>query len=227
MTWLAEIGASDCERLADDFLAQPVNALSSFAYVVVGALIIVVAWRRRRLDAPTVVFAVSLAAVGLGSVAFHGPQPPESRLLHDLPIVITLLFMVLQGVVLLRPGTRWVPPFIAGSVIAALLSWVADDAASALSAVLAVALVVVETLVYRGGHRRSSRRRQLFGYGAMAVVMAVAGSQWLLGRTDSPVCEPDSYVQPHGLWHVLSAVVFGLWWWFAMADQDASPGTDE
>lgn len=220
MMWLVQLGASDCERLGDEFLVQPVNALSSFSYVVVGVAIAVVARRRRMLDARTIVFAVTLAGVGLGSVAFHGPQPPESRLMHDLPIVVALLFMVLQGLCLLRPGMRWVSPFVIGTVAATVVAWFADDAASVMSGVLVAVLVVVEALVFRSGHRPSSRRRQLRGYAAMAAVLVVAGSLYLLGRTDSPVCEPDSYLQPHGLWHVTSAIVFGLWWWFAMVPED-------
>ena len=220
LVWLAELGASDCERLGDDFLVQPVNALSSFSYVVVGVAIAVVARRRRMLDARTTVFAVTLAGVGLGSVAFHGPQPPESRLMHDLPIVVALLFMVLQGLCLLRPGMRWAPPFVVGTLLATAISWAADDAASVMSGVLVAVLVVVEALVFRSGRRPSSRRRQLRGYVAMAAVLVVAGALYLLGRTDSPVCEPDSYLQPHGLWHATSAIVFGLWWWFAMVPED-------
>lgn len=75
------LGASDCEALRDGWLAQPVNTLSSLAYIVAGAYL----WHRRR-DAARAV-AVALAAVGVGSVLYHGPGPAGAELAHDGSIV--------------------------------------------------------------------------------------------------------------------------------------------
>ena len=61
-------GGSDCEALHDDWLAQPVNSLSSVAYVI--AAIVVVQQHRERI-----VPGVALAAVGVGSFLYHGPMP--------------------------------------------------------------------------------------------------------------------------------------------------------
>ena len=49
---------------------------------------------------------------------------------------------------------------------------------------------------------------------------------WLLGRTDTPVCDPDSVLQLHGVWHLISAAIFGLWWWLAFDQPVRSPGED-
>ena len=42
------------------------------------------------------------------------------------------------------------------------------------------------------------------------MIGALAGLSFLFGRTGSPVCDPDSPLQPHGGWHVLTAVGFVL-----------------
>ncbi len=39
----------------------------------------------------------------------------------------------------------------------------------------------------------------------------VAGVGYVFGRTGSPICDPTSYAQPHGLWHLATAVLMGLW----------------
>ena len=52
----------------------------------------------------------------------------------------------------------------------------------------------------------------------IAAFAVVGGASWVLGRSNSPLCEPDAWYQLHGLWHMLSAVVFGLWYWWAIAD---------
>lgn len=81
------LGCSDCERLREGRIAQPVNTLSSGAYVVAGAGVVA---RNGRSGAPRAgqarLFGATLALVGLGSIAFHGPQPPGAQQLHDLPI---------------------------------------------------------------------------------------------------------------------------------------------
>lgn len=222
LTVLREIGDSDCEELGTGWLVQPINAISSFAYVVVGAVIVVIALRRRLLDVETVVFAVLLAAVGLGSVAFHGPQPWGSRFMHDLPILLTVLFMLVHDDSLLarRRFSWWA--FGIAAVVVTGISAALPDAAAALTAVALVGVAISEFLVYRWRRRAIDPRRQVKLYAIVVGVLGIAGATWLLGRTDSPACDPDGVFQFHGLWHVLSAIVFGVWWWLAIAESGAT-----
>jgi hypothetical protein len=69
------LGASDCEALHAGWLGQPVNALSSLAYVLAGAYVL----RRGGPRAP----ALALAAAGVGSLLYHGPMPWGAGLAHD------------------------------------------------------------------------------------------------------------------------------------------------
>lgn len=77
------IGGSDCELLRSGWLAQPANAVSAAAFLVAGARL---AWMTRRTGvhrAALVTGAAALAAVGVGSIAYHGPQPGWSGSVHD------------------------------------------------------------------------------------------------------------------------------------------------
>lgn len=68
---------ADCEALHDGLLREPVNALSSLAYVAAGVAL----WPQdRRVGA-------ALVVVGAGSVAYHGTGGPAAKWLHDLSIV--------------------------------------------------------------------------------------------------------------------------------------------
>jgi hypothetical protein len=73
------LGGSDCEALRDGLLAQPMNSLSSLAYVVAGAYVA----RKGGRAAP----AVALVAVSVGSVLYHGPMPPGAGIAHDASLV--------------------------------------------------------------------------------------------------------------------------------------------
>jgi hypothetical protein len=75
------LGASDCEALHGGWLGQPVNCLSSLAYVGAGAYLL----RRGGPGARPV--AAALGAVGLGSVLYHGPMSPGAEAVHDGSLV--------------------------------------------------------------------------------------------------------------------------------------------
>jgi hypothetical protein len=49
----------------------------------------------------------------------------------------------------------------------------------------------------------------------LLALTGVAAAVWLAGTSDSPLCDEQSWAQPHGAWHVLSALV--LLGWFAAA----------
>ncbi|MGE2722179.1 hypothetical protein [Mycolicibacterium celeriflavum] len=85
-TAAAAIGGSDCERIGGAFLAQPVLALTSLAYVAAGFAALWWAARCRGLLAGAV--GAALVTVGLGSFVYHGPQPPWAGPVHDVPIVV-------------------------------------------------------------------------------------------------------------------------------------------
>jgi hypothetical protein len=157
------LGASDCERVRDGWLAQPVNAVTSGAYYVAGWVVAVrcaIPAADRRVE--VLAFSKLLGLIGLGSIAYHGPQPPGSKALHDWPIAALLGLAAATPLVRRRSGH------------AALPGWTAQ------------------------------RGRRI------AVVSALAGAAYAAGRTGSPTCDPDSPIQLHGAWHVLSATGFVL-----------------
>lgn len=222
------IGGSDCEELRDEALAQPVNAITSFSYVVIGVAVMARAAQRRRSLVESLVFGTCLVGVGLGSVLFHGPQPAGSRILHDLPILLTVLFIVAHDLALLSPRFRRPMAWFAGSVVVATALTIADQDLGGVVTGLGVgAIAVLEFLIYRRRLRATPTRRHGRAYLAIIGVTGLAAATYLLGRTDSPTCDPDALFQFHALWHVLSAIVFGLWWWLAYDGDDTSAVDDD
>ena len=120
------LGLADCEAIGQGLLAQPVAALSSVAFVVVGGWL---AWTVRGLPSrPRLgawVYAALLALVGLGSVAYHGLQVSGAELLHDAPVALLLLLAILVPASravrrdrVLRAGSR--PWLVVGGMAAAV-----------------------------------------------------------------------------------------------------------
>ena len=99
------MGGADCEGLRPGILAQPANAVSSLAFAAVGLWLL---WRGRPAGAgrlTRLAGAGAFIAVGLGSVAYHGPQPDWAGLAHDGAIAWLVVVLVTQALgVLRRPG---------------------------------------------------------------------------------------------------------------------------
>jgi hypothetical protein len=99
------MGGADCEGLRSGFLAQPANAVSSLAFAAVGLWLL---WRGRPAGArrlTRLAGAGAFLAVGLGSAAYHGPQPDWGGLAHDGAIAWLVMVLLSRALgVLRRPG---------------------------------------------------------------------------------------------------------------------------
>jgi len=55
---------------------------------------------------------------------------------------------------------------------------------------------------------RSGTRRRLAATGGLA---ALATAGFVAGRTGSPLCDPDSLLQLHAVWHIAGAAALAMW----------------
>lgn len=210
----AALGASDCEQLRAGLVAQPVNAVSSLAYIVVGSAIISLSRRSGPWRARSIVFGACVVATGVGSVAYHGPQTPGSQLIHDVSIDLVLALVALHGLSLLVPRLeRELVAFAVFAVVLTAASLVVRELPAIVAGVLVVAVIAIEVLVY--GRRLRARERRMLA--AITIVMLTAGVMFVLGRTGGPLCVATSTIQPHAAWHIATAFVVGLWWQLALA----------
>jgi hypothetical protein len=56
---------------------------------------------------------------------------------------------------------------------------------------------------------------QLAAWGTVLTALALAGLAFLLGRSTSPWCRPESLLQAHAAWHLLVAVSSIAYAWAA------------
>ena len=178
----------DCEAVSDAFLGQPVNTLTTAAFIVAGILVIA------RSEHTWV--GIASIATGIGSFLFHGPMPTYSGWVHDFTLAWLLLVVASHG----RQWERWAR-FPGLMIIAAVLAipGTADPVAVTLAAAAIVLLLMRD------------RTFSTLGPLALLGIVAVIGR---LGATGGPLCDPGSIWQPHGLWHVGSAAAVA---WWAMA----------
>lgn len=104
------LGSTDCERIRPGLVAQPVNTVTSLAFVAAaGATALRSRRRGARYGATEIAYTTLLALVGVGSVAFHGPQPRGAKVLHDAPIAGLLALAAATPVVRRARGRTALP----------------------------------------------------------------------------------------------------------------------
>lgn len=209
-------GSGDCEARIDG-LGQPVLAATSAAYIVAG--IVLLLWARRRTDVhrgEVWLYAAGLVAAGLGSVDYHGPAIGPEPQLHDGGLALALL--VAFGIDLRRlgaPARAVVAGLIGVAVALGLVIAVWPDVSPSLAGVAGLGLVITEVLIYRRHLRRPSPP---LWWGLAA--LALGGVIFTLSRTGGPLCDPDSWFQGHGLWHILTAVALACWGVVSLPDDN-------
>jgi len=77
-----------CERLDPGLFAEPVNAATNAAFLLVAFLLYRRASRARLLRLPLALLLALIVAVGIGSTLFHTFASGWARLLDELPILV-------------------------------------------------------------------------------------------------------------------------------------------
>ncbi len=178
--------ATDCEAIGTGFLGQPINTITCAAFLIGGGYLL--AKPRLRW------IGIALIATGVGSILFHGPMWAGSEWAHD--VSLAWLILVIAGLGQSWEGWSRLPGLVGFGVLFAALPSVADPAA------LAVTVAAVYFVLGRDRSLRTLLPMSLIG------VTAVIGR---LGATGNPLCDPQSWLQMHGIWHIGAAV--GVVWW--------------
>ncbi|NNE82001.1 MAG: hypothetical protein HKN18_17160 [Silicimonas sp.] len=200
MDWTRAIDGY-CERSDPSYWAEPVNALTNFAFLIAA----VVMWRRCK-DAPEGrVLAYILGAIGAGSYLFHTHATVWAAILDVLPILIfTLVYIYMAN----RDFLGWP-------------AWVSAVGALAYVPYSAVLQPVFEALPFFAISAQYWPLPLLIAaYGIILWRRAPTTAVWLCGNAgllglslvarslDQGLCT-DWPLGTHFLWHLLNALMLG------------------
>jgi hypothetical protein len=209
--------AGDCEQVRSGLLGQPANTVSAAAYLLAGGWLLI--HLRRPPAAPHRYrwFAAAVAANGVGSGLYHGPGWPGSGWCHDVTAVAVPVFIAVDGLGGIRGWddrriTR-VGLAVAAVAAAGVLTWPGTNLVLLIA--LSAAVLAEVALAHRAGAPAAAPPRAPLRGGAGRVVMltalAVGVIAYQAGRTGGLLCRPGSLLQPHALWHLLTATAMAAW----------------
>jgi hypothetical protein len=224
-------GAVFCEGPRPGPIKQPANTWSNLGFVAVA--IAVGARARRDLAEPPparlanpmgatllvpALYASIVAFLGPGSMAMHASTTRWGQLVDVLSMYVFIAFLPSYGLArLLRLGPRAFAVLYAALAVASagvLVSGV--DPHNLWFRTLAVASGLVELAVWRLRPELAGRRRWL---GAAVACFLVAYAVWIPSQTGGPLCDPDSWLQGHALWHLLCAGSAGCFYLYFRSER--------
>lgn len=217
-----------CERLHPGMVKQPINTWSNLGFMLAG-LVILLMVGNSGLDPATepnpmkaastlaILYGAVVIYLGPGSMFFHASMKQWGGWLDTFSMVIFTSFLFLYDLLhtILNAGDAvFIVLWVIANVALAAWTWWMDKnrpgtkilgltPGSFTFGAFAVlwALLQILVLAGTGGAGRSATFfiLAIISFGSAFVV-------WHFSKTGGPLCKPDSWLQGHGLWHLLGAL---------------------
>ena len=209
-----------CERIRDGTIRQPSNTWSNHALVLVGLLIITAAKGdvsgtshsknsnpMTSKPAYPIVFGLSAMLTGFGSMFYHASLTFLGQWFDVMGMYLLASFLLLYSSsrLLSLSSRAFVVFYPAINILLgySLVAW--PDLRRYVFGLLIVAALASEVLVHRTLRPRVATRY----LGAAILSLAIAFGIWILDL-GGIFCSPDSWLQGHAVWHILSALA--IWY---------------
>lgn len=87
-----------CERLAPEFWAEPINAVTNFAFII-ASILFLIGWRTSRTKSRTALFlGLWIGVIGIGSFLFHTFATLWALAADSIPILVFILVYLFLAV---------------------------------------------------------------------------------------------------------------------------------
>ena len=197
-----------CETPSINAIAQPVDTVTSLAFVIGGAWAIF-AWlkfkkatKERRLVAW---FAAVFIFIGLSSFFYHGTLSYLGQFLDVFSMYIFGILLALGALIRRNQLTfgKAALLFIIFNVIFGILQYYYPESRRLLFGLLLIPGLLLEQLPKTTGFKWFSKQVRYLYVGV--ILLIVAYGFWILDQYNI-VCWPTSIIQGHAIWHILTAI---------------------
>ena len=203
---------------------QPADSWSSYGYVFVGLLMIVLAggrdWASALPPLAARTFGLTAIIVGLGSVLMHATLTLWGQFFDVLGMYLVGSFLLVRALARWRriPDNRAILIYVLLCAALVVVLIAMPEVRRWLFAVLLITAILVELIFARP--LRPGARIGFYLGGILA--KAVAFTIWILDQR-GVVCAPHSLWQGHALWHLLGAT--SLWLSFSYYRSERPAGS--
>ena len=198
-----------CEAVRyDDWIRQPMNTWSNLFFIFVALYIIWLARKEvndrnelTRNPAYSNLFAFGCILTGLGSMFFHASLTYIGNWIDIMGMYFVAIFLILYNYsrlyhLSLRKMSGW---YLGLIIFFGILIYKMAEINNVLFGFVIIGFVISAVIVQR---KLKSKSKPIYLW--LAIISYYTGSTfWLLDKNGT-LCAPDSWMQGHTLWHILS-----------------------
>lgn len=200
MDWTRQVDGY-CERLDPSFWAEPINAITNVAFIIVAVFM----WRRSRGLPLAQSLSAVLFLIGIGSFLFHTFAQAWSGLADVLPILVFVLLYIFTATKAFWHQSAWRSlgitalfcPYAAALV--PLFQMIPGLGSSAAYGPVPL-LIALYAIGLRNRHPVTAKR--------LAIGAALVTTSILIRTIDAPLCSAIP-MGTHFMWHLLNAIALG------------------
>jgi hypothetical protein len=210
-------GGSFCEAARDALVKQPANTFSNLGFVIAG---LGAAWHVSRRGSGAMsaslatAYAVLVVLLGPGSAAMHATQSALGGHLdvYSMYLLASFVMAYTAARLLALPAAGFAALFVASLGVCTVAEFTTADvpvvmtAGNAVFALLLLAGLTMEVVLRTRGNNLLDLR---WGFASVATLL-VSFTIWNTGKDGGPLCDPESLLQPHAVWHLLDALAAWL-----------------
>ena len=215
-----------CEPVVHGIIRQPVNTWTNLAFILAGALAMIVALgdlanpSAKREGANLMrskwiypgIYAYAAALIGLGSMLYHASMIFHAQVADVLGMYLLSTFMVLYNLSRILKLKEWMffGSYLGINLALGIISTLWPASRRPIFIGILALILLSELLARKLVPSRMSLKILL----AALASLVVACVSWLLD-TNGIVCMPDSWLQLHSLWHIgMAAAIWFLYLYY-------------
>jgi hypothetical protein len=215
-------------------IKQPANTWSNLGFVAAGLLVLGQARRPRGtaranpMAAPgfyTMLYGGLVVFLGPASMFFHASLRAWGGWIDLVSMMLYSSFLLVYDLVRIRGASLrlfmviYLPLVLAQGLVDALV----PKSGQLLFGAGIGGVLALEALILRGHVPGLHRQGRPWFAAALGLFAVAYGGIWLWSNTAGPLCDPDSLLQGHALWHLLCAASTLCLYQYLRTEQRAGP----
>jgi len=203
-----------CETITHGFIRQPVNAYTNLAYIIIGIYILIYLFHTRsnrqkknRITGLSrkifILFGLASIAVGIGSFIYHAGFTFLGMELDDDTMYLIGSFMLFWGCAHIQSMSvrRFLLFYFLLNICLELIIYFFPVLRGPLFGLLVLGSILIDRLIILYQKTTSQVKYLVWGVGLFTLGYLV----WIPDYTKQ-ICVPNSIIQGHAIWHVLTAL---------------------
>ena len=203
-----------CETITHGLIRQPVNAFTNLAYIIIGIYILIYIFHTRSNQQKTdhitglprkifILFGLASIAVGIGSFIYHAGFTFLGMELDDDTMYLIGSFMLFWGLAHIQTINvkRFLFLYLSLNTGLELLIYFFPVVRGFLFGLLVLGSILIDRLIIKSQRTTSQIKYLVWGVGLFTLGYLV----WIPDYTKL-ICVPNSIIQGHAIWHVLTAI---------------------